>query len=74
MLAMLEVQFGILQIGNHVGLHIDFVCPNSACASELHSELLIKAEAAKLLSTLGFDTEGITEMGELNINVTEADE
>jgi len=71
MFEMLSLQMGVMQIGNHVGLHLDFVCPNLECASALHSELLIKAEAAKLLSTLGFDTDGVIEYGEIEINASQ---
>lgn len=62
MFSMLSLQVGVMQIGTHVGVHLDFVCPDLQVASSLHQEMLIKAEAAKLLATLGFDTEALGDL------------
>ncbi len=70
--SMLAINLGVMQIGTHVGVHIDFICPDIDVANSLHQEMLIKAEAAKLLAQLGFDTsdmEGIfEEMGYTSTN------
>lgn len=68
--SLLGINLAVMQIGTHVGLHIDFVCENLECADSLHQQLRITAEAAKLLSTLGFDTEELDNLFEVDSYAT----
>lgn len=64
---IVAINMGVIQIGTHVGVHIDFACRNLRAACDLREQMLIHAEAAKLLSTLGFDLselEGLFEVDE----------
>ncbi len=71
MYGVLAVNLAVMRIGTHVGLHIDFVCPDLVCAAQLGDQLRVEAEAAKLLSTLGFDTSEIATMYEVQTYGTE---
>lgn len=59
---VLCVNFGVMQMGTHVGVHLDFVCENLDEAIVLRDAMAIRAEAAKLLSTLGFDLNEVADL------------
>jgi N-dimethylarginine dimethylaminohydrolase len=69
--SVLCVNFGVVQMGTHVGVHLDFVCGTLSEAIALREQMAIRAEAAKLLSSLGFDLGEVDELFEVDHYGTE---